>query len=75
MTTATTIDWAVVDYVAARLGAHTRRLVAERDPDAVFRWVERMSREHSGPASATYFELAMLVRGELPEEEGDDDNE
>lgn len=60
-TTTETIDWAGADEIAARLGARTRRLVADRDAEAVIEWARRMGREHSGPAANTYVELAVLL--------------
>jgi hypothetical protein len=70
MKTTTTIDWVAVDEIAARLGARTRRLVADRDRDAVNEWGRRMAREHQGPAANTYLELAVLL---APAEEVPDD--
>jgi hypothetical protein len=69
MTATTLIDWAAAEQVAARLGARTRQLVAERDPDAVRNWAVRMVGECSAagvsdvnwPRAASYLELGALV--------------
>jgi hypothetical protein len=64
-TSITPVDWDAVEAIATRLGAHTRRLVADRDPDLIFAWASRMHRECGGdfnaPTAMTYLELATLV--------------
>jgi hypothetical protein len=79
MTTATQINWAAAEHIASRLGALTRQLVDDRDPDAVREWALRMATECSAdgtsdvnwPRAASYLELATLVRGE---QQGDNDD-
>jgi hypothetical protein len=53
-------DWWAASQVAQTLGSATRRLVALQDTDATIDWALRMSREHSGAAALSYFELAVL---------------
>jgi hypothetical protein len=65
------IDWKAADQVAARCGARTRALTSDRDLDELRPWALRMSREHSGPAAATYYELAVLVGAAKPLPEPD----
>jgi hypothetical protein len=58
--TSSAADWAAAEEVAARVGANTRRLIALRDPAAIA-WVLQVSREHTGVASLTYYELAVML--------------
>jgi hypothetical protein len=58
--TSTDIDWQAAEYVASRLGAHTRRLVADRDVDAILFWTRPLSHEPS-VRGASYHELVLLV--------------
>jgi hypothetical protein len=84
-TSITPIDWDAAEAIAQRLGARTRRLVADRDPDAIFAWAMQMHRECSGdfngPTAMTYYELAVLVgrpkidQDDDLEEENDDDDD
>jgi hypothetical protein len=55
------IDWWAVTQAAAGLGINTRRLVALREPDQAIEWALRMSREHGGVASLSYYELAVML--------------
>jgi hypothetical protein len=62
MTTKTTTpDWWAVTQAAQGLGIQTRRLVALHDADAAITWALRMSREHTGVASLSYYELAVML--------------
>jgi hypothetical protein len=54
-------DWWAVTQAAQGLGVNTRRLVALHDTDAVITWALRMSREHTGVAALSYYELAVLA--------------
>jgi hypothetical protein len=72
----TAIDWNAAEAVAVLLGLHTRKLVAERDAEAVREWALRAARDHDVgshhvPRASSYFELAVLVgqsEPELPDE-------
>jgi hypothetical protein len=61
MTGTTAIDWPAVEAIGARLGVHSRRLIANRDTHALQEWADRMIHEHPDAATATYRELAVLV--------------
>jgi hypothetical protein len=61
MTTNTAPDWWAVTQAAQGLGINTRRLVALHDADAAITWALRMSREHSGVAALSYYELAVML--------------
>jgi hypothetical protein len=56
-----TIDWEAAEQVADRLGMNTRRLVSLGDPDAAIEWALRMSREYTGIAALSYYELAVIL--------------
>jgi hypothetical protein len=64
----TTIDWKAAEAAAEKLGFNTRRLVGSRDADAAIQWALRMSREHSGVASASYYDLAVMLGHESEKE-------
>src|SRR5262249_41482757 len=55
------VDWWAVTQAAQLLGANTRRLVALQDTDEAIRWCLDMSRSHSGVASLSYFEVAVML--------------
>jgi hypothetical protein len=57
------VDWNAAAVVALELGAHTRRLVANRDPGAVGDWALHLVQQNglSGQARCSYVELAALV--------------
>jgi hypothetical protein len=61
MTTESQIDWWAVTQAAQGLGINTRRLVALHDTDRAITWALQMSREHSGVASLSYYELAVML--------------
>lgn len=61
MTTASQIDWWAVTQAAQGLGVNTRRLVALHDTDRAIIWALQMSREHTGVASVSYYELAVML--------------
>jgi hypothetical protein len=54
-------DWWAVTQAAQGLGINTRRLVALHDAETAITWALRMSREHSGIAALSYFELAVML--------------
>jgi hypothetical protein len=73
----TDIDWPAADAVAARLGVHTRELVAQRNAEEVHEWALPMVSANYGPfnapRSASYLELAVLC-GHEPSETADADD-
>jgi len=57
-----TIDWEAAHLVAQHLGAHTRNLVAVRDPEAAIKWALEQSAMSLGTArSINYYELAVIL--------------
>jgi hypothetical protein len=58
------VDWTAVEALSGRLGAHTRRLVANRD-FAVAAWARTMAGQCVGASNearaVSYLELAALV--------------
>lgn len=83
MTSQTEINWKAVDRVAARLGAHTRALVAAGDTEEAIDWALKMGREAARssepnwPCAASYFELVALLEPDrlYHDEEGLEDEE
>ncbi len=87
--TTTEINWKAVDRVAARLGAHTRALVAAGDTEEAIDWALKMASQYgtgneaNWPCAATYLELAALLdpravdddEPELDDEPPDDQEE
>jgi hypothetical protein len=75
------IDWEAVEYVAQKLGLHTRKLVGERDVDAIADWALEMERQNYDTPAASYHELAALLGRGKPApvvhlgEPNDDDEE
>jgi hypothetical protein len=72
--TVASIDWEAADRVAERLGARTRELVAEREPESACLWTLRMAAETArfgtvanGPRAASYLELAVLLGHVAPD--------
>ena len=65
MSASPTVDWEAAEAVAERLGAMTRKLVAERDVDAAKDWALRMARENdygmNALRSMSYHELSVLL--------------
>jgi len=54
-------DWQAATQAAQALGINTRRLVALHDTDAAITWTLQMSREHTGVAALSYYELAVML--------------
>jgi hypothetical protein len=59
------VDWEAAEAAAERLGAITRKHVADRNADALRDWCLEMSRVHVGEGNAvrslSYFELAVAA--------------
>lgn len=66
MSTTETIDWDAAKAVTRRLGAHTRRLVAERDIEQAREWARMLSLQNIGVRSISYYELAVILGHRSP---------
>src|SRR5262245_1534658 len=56
-----TIDWEAAHLVAQHLGAHTRNLVAVRDPEPAIEWALQQGVMDHGTRSISYYELAVIL--------------